>query len=138
MRSARAEFASHDRTELPRHEFVLAKAVRFALARLARCGLQDQLENTLADFLHTGVSVDYVGFGIHSSDLALETKAQLTTDVMNDLATVNHISVFATGYGPEGVHLVHREGSLHDGLIVTEPLSPTAHLRLFSFSTQTF
>jgi hypothetical protein len=87
---------------------------------------------------HTGVSVDYIGFGIHSTDLTLETKAQLTTDIMTDLATVNHISVFATGYGPDGVHLVHREGSLHDGLIVTQPLSPTAHLRLFSFSTQTF
>jgi hypothetical protein len=64
--------------------------------------------------------------------------AQLTQDLTSDLATVNHISVFATGYGPDGAHLVHYNGSDHDGAVITEPLSNPAHLRLFSFTTQTF
>lgn len=87
---------------------------------------------------HTGVSSSYVTMGVHSTDLQLEDNAQLTSDVMNDLATVNHISVYATGYGPDGAHLVHYNGSQDDGLIITEPLSNPAHARLFSFTSQTF
>lgn len=87
---------------------------------------------------HTGVSNSYVAMGVHSGDLQLEDNAQLTSDVMNDLATVNHISVYATGYGPDGAHLVHYNGSQDDGLLVTEPLSNPAHARLFSFTTQSF
>ena len=48
------------------------------------------------------------------------------------------ISVFGTGYGPDGAHLIHRNGQGHDGLVVTEPLSTPAHVRLFSFTTQAF
>jgi hypothetical protein len=51
---------------------------------------------------------------------------------------VNHISVFGTGYGPDGAHLIHRNGQGHDGLLVTQPLSTPAHARLFSFTTQAF
>ncbi len=85
---------------------------------------------------HTGESIDYTAMGIHSTDLTLETKAQLTSDLMTDLATVNHVSIFGTGYGPDGAHLVHREGSSHDGMLVTEPRSSPAPARLFSFSDQ--
>jgi hypothetical protein len=46
--------------------------------------------------------------------------------------------VFATGYGPDGAHLVHRNGNGRDGLVVTQPLSRPAHVRMFSFSSQTF
>ena len=55
-----------------------------------------------------------------------------------DLATVNHISIYTTTYGSDGAHLVHRNGSGHDGAVVTEPLSPTSHVRLLSFSDQSF
>ena len=87
---------------------------------------------------HPGAQEDYVTLGVHSTDLPLETAAQIANDLAADFATANHISIFATGYGPDGVHLVHRNGSSHDGLIVTKPLSSAAHARMFSFTTQTF
>jgi hypothetical protein len=87
---------------------------------------------------HTGVLEDYVSLGVHSTDIPLGTRAQNTAEIMNELATVNHISVFGTGYGPEGAHLIHRNGQGHDGLVVTQPLSTPAHVRLFSFTTQAF
>ena len=91
-----------------------------------------------AEGWHTGVVDDYVALGVHSTDLPLESAAQLTTDLDTDLATANHISVFATGYGPDGGHLIHRNGGGHDGLIVTRPLSHPARARLFSFTSLTF
>jgi hypothetical protein len=87
---------------------------------------------------HTGVLEDYVSLGVHSTDIPLGTRTQNTADIMNELATVNHISVFGTGYGPDGAHLIHRNGQGHDGLVVTQPLSTPAHVRLFSFTTQAF
>ena len=87
---------------------------------------------------HPGVSLDYVGLGVHNSDLALEPSSALASELATDLASANHISVFATGYGPDGAHLVHRVGAARDGMIVTKPLASTAHLRLFSFTSQGF
>src|SRR5438874_13635927 len=49
---------SHHRADLPRHEFVLAVAVLFALARLARCGREHKAEDALAHFLDAGPAVD--------------------------------------------------------------------------------
>ena len=87
---------------------------------------------------HTGVDEDYVSLGIHSTDLPNEPHTQIASEITADLATVNHISIFGTGYGPDGAHLVHRNGSGHDGFVVSEPLSTPSHARLFSFSSQTF
>jgi len=92
---------------------------------------------------HTDATVDYVALGVHADGLALQTQTQTVAALMSDLATANHISVYATGYSPtpSGAHLVHRHTSGAagtDGLVVTRPLSPAAHVRLFSFSTQTF
>ncbi len=87
---------------------------------------------------HTGALADYVSMGLHAADLPLATKAELTSTLMTDLATANHISVYATSYGPDGAHLVHRNGGGHDGVIATEPLSSPAHLRMFSFTNQAF
>jgi hypothetical protein len=93
-----------------------------------------------AEGWHTGATIldDYVSDGVHSSALANEPRTQLASDLMTDLASANHISVFATGYGPDGVHLVHRNGGGHDGLVITQPLSTPAHLRMFRFTNQTF
>lgn len=92
-----------------------------------------------AEGWHTLESLDYpTTLDVHSADLTLETPQQLASEITSDLATVNHISIFSTGYGPDGSHLVHREGSSHDGMLVTEPLSATTHQRLFSFSDQSF
>lgn len=87
---------------------------------------------------HTGLSIDYLPLGVHAADLALETRAQLVSELTAELANVNHISVYAVGYGPEGVHLVHRNGNGRDGLVITQPLSTPAQARLFSFSAQSF
>ena len=87
---------------------------------------------------HPGVLEDYVSLGLHSADLTLETRDQLAAELTADLATVNHISIFGTGYGPDGAHLIHRNGQVHDGLIVTNPLSTPAHVRMFSFTDQAF
>ena len=92
-----------------------------------------------AEGFHTGVTIDYpTTFGVHSSNLPLQTKAQIVSAFQTDLATVNHISIYTTTYGSDGAHLVHRNGSGHDGAVVTEPLSPTSHVRLLSFSDQSF
>jgi hypothetical protein len=87
---------------------------------------------------HTGVLEDYVSLGVHSTELTLGTRTEIADALMTDLATVNHISVFGTAYGPDGAHLIHRNGQGHDGLLVTQPLSVPAHVRLFSFTTQAF
>ena len=89
---------------------------------------------------HTGALVleDYVSLGVHSTDIPLGTHTQNIADVMADLTNANHISIYGIGYGPDGAHLIHRNGGGHDGLLVTEPLSVPAHARLFSFSTLSF
>jgi len=87
---------------------------------------------------HPGVLEDYVSLGVHSTDMTLQSRSQIASDLTSDLATVNHISVFGTGYGPDGAHLVHRNGQGHDGLVVTNPLSSPAHVRMFSFTNQAF
>lgn len=84
------------------------------------------------------VFVDYGGLGIHSTTIPLSTPAALVGAITSDLATANHVSIYATGYGPEGADLVHWNGGGRDGLIVSEPLSATAHMRAFSFTAQTF
>jgi hypothetical protein len=88
---------------------------------------------------HAGIPTDYVSlFAIHSTDLPLQTRAALAATMTTELASVNHISVYTTPYGPDGAHLVHRNGQGHDGMIVMQPLSTPQHARLFSFTDQTF
>lgn len=91
-----------------------------------------------AEGWHDGLVDDYVSLGVHSTDMPLDSKAEIVSALTTDLATANHISVYATTYGSDGAHLVHRDTGGHDGLVVTEPLSNPPHLRLFSFSSQTF
>ena len=88
--------------------------------------------------IHPSIPTDYPSLGVHSTDLALQTHQQMTSILTSDLATANHISVYATPYGPDGAHLVHRNSGGRDGMIVTEPLSTPSHARLLSFSSQTF
>lgn len=87
---------------------------------------------------HPGVLEDYVSLGVHSTDLPLEPRSQIASEVTADLANVNHISIFGTGYGPDGAHLIHRNGGGHDGMIVMTPLSSPSHVRMFSFTSQAF
>jgi hypothetical protein len=88
---------------------------------------------------HSNASLDYVrDLGLHSGDFTAENQTQTDQDVEAVLASANHISIFATPYNHSGVHLVHRQGQGHDGAVITDPLSPTAHLLAFHFSDQRF
>jgi hypothetical protein len=84
------------------------------------------------------VSVEYTGLDLHADTIPLPGTAALAEAMMAELVNANHISVYATGYGPNGAHLVHRNGGGRDGLIVTHPLAASAHARAFSFSNQEF
>ncbi len=79
---------------------------------------------------------DYVALGLHSPDFTPMPEAQLTAALATELATANHVSVFMTGYGPDGGHLVHRNRGA-DGAIVLRPLG-AARALMFRFSTNTF
>jgi len=95
-----------------------------------------------ADGFHPGgadIFVNYAGLGIHADTIPLSTPTALATAITADMATVNHISIYGTTYtSGDGTHLIHFNGSGKDGLIVTKPLSPTAHMRAFSFDDQQF
>jgi hypothetical protein len=104
-------------------------------------GLEAQLPHAMvagpwSEGWHTmGDGLDYpTALGIHSTAFAT-TSAQA---LMAALANVNHISVFATGYGPTGVHLVHRKGNGNDGAIVAHPTSATPYFFVFRFAADAF
>lgn len=85
---------------------------------------------------HANDALDYAALGLHSGDFAMPSSpSALAQQIENDVATANHISVFATGYGPGGAHLVHRNGGGRDGAIVIHPLSAPARLLMFTFTT---
>jgi len=95
--------------------------------------------HTTGDGTSGDVFVDYPGLGLHADTIPLSTTAALVSAMTSDLATVNHISLYATSYTTaDGAHLIHYNGVGHDGMIVTKPLSPTAHMRAFSFDGQAF
>ncbi len=89
---------------------------------------------------HTGAAddLDYVSLGFHDTDFTAIPEDTLAQMLSTELADVNHISVFMTGYGPTGGHDVHRQGSGEDGAIVIRPLSALPHILLFHFATQSF
>jgi hypothetical protein len=91
-----------------------------------------------AEGWHTGVNSDYTTLGLHSTDLPFQTKQQVVNDLTADFTTTNHISVYMVTYGGDGGHLVHRNGNGRDGMIVTEPLSSPAKLRVLSFTNVVF
>ena len=87
----------------------------------------------------TGEKLDYPSMlSLHSTAFAAPTIAELTTTLEAELAAVNHISVFATGYGVDGAHLVHRNGASNDGALVLHPIGAQPHYLLFNFTGQTF
>lgn len=88
---------------------------------------------------HTDATLDYTkDLGLHSATFATTTPAGVEQMLDAELAQVNHISVFATGYGPDGAHQIHRRTFSHDGALVLNPLSANAHALLFCFSNQGF
>lgn len=85
---------------------------------------------------HTSDGLDYTQLGLDASSFTAPSPDSGTA-LQDFLASANHISVFATGYGPTGVHDVHRHGG-NDGAIVVEPLSPTPRVMFFRFTTDRF
>jgi hypothetical protein len=84
---------------------------------------------------HNPGSLDYVALGLHSASFTQATNEQT---IENELANVNHISIFCTDYTDNtGCHDVHRRNGGNDGAIVTHPLASQAHLILFDFTTST-
>ncbi len=104
-------------------------------------GLEAELSHPMVDGAwsegwHTNADgLDYPNaLGIHSAAFATTN----ATTLIASLANVNHISVFATGYGPTGIHLVHRKGGGADGAIIADPLGANPHFYVFRFATDSF
>jgi hypothetical protein len=93
-----------------------------------------------AEGWHGADDLTYTSLGIHSTEFAPEDPTTLGAKLQAELAGVNHIAVFGTGYAQgNGCHDVHYEsGNGHDGAIVLEPLSTSPHMLFFRFSTDTF
>ncbi|HTJ42814.1 MAG TPA: hypothetical protein VL463_12010 [Kofleriaceae bacterium] len=81
--------------------------------------------------------LDYPSIGVHAADFTGVPAAQLETTLNSELANANHVSIFMTPYGPDGGHLVHRNGNGNDGAIVIEPLG-RSRLLMFHFANQAF
>jgi hypothetical protein len=93
-----------------------------------------------AEGWHTSDNLDYPSIGVHSKDFTQPPSQQALTQLLEGaLANANHLSIYATGYGPTGIHDVHRRGGGgNDGAIVIDPLSSTSHVFFFCFNTDNF
>ena len=92
-----------------------------------------------AEGWHPGTRLDYVAdLGLHATDFAVTAERTLAQKVESLLSTTDAISVYATGYGPDGIHKVHRNFGGSDGALVLDPTSPTPRFVAFHFSTQNF
>jgi hypothetical protein len=89
---------------------------------------------------HTGEDglLDYPAMGVHAGDFASVPRDQLTAAIDAELADANHVSIYMTGYGPDGGHNIHRRSTFLDGAIVIRPLSAHPRLLLFHFDDQDF
>jgi hypothetical protein len=85
------------------------------------------------------IGLSYPQLGVHSTQFTSEVPATLGQKIQTELANVNHISVFGESYSTyNGCHDVHYENGTDDGALIIDPLSPTAHILFFRFSTDTF
>ena len=92
-----------------------------------------------AEGWHPDLKLDYpASLGVHDDDFTPYTINVLAQKVEGALSTANHVSIYGTGYGPDGMHKIHRDGYGRDGAIVLEPLSGDARYLLFRFASQTF
>ncbi|MEO9195153.1 MAG: hypothetical protein ABI445_16000 [Polyangia bacterium] len=88
---------------------------------------------------HSGDALDYAKLGLHSKDFTALPPSQLAKTIASELASANHLSVFATPYSDgTGAHDVHRKNGGNDGALVVRPTDGTAHMLLFHFQSQTF
>jgi hypothetical protein len=86
---------------------------------------------------HTNMRLDYVALGLHDTDFS-NPAPDAASAIESFVANANHVSIFATGYGPTGAHDVHRRNGGNDGAIIIDPLSSSPHALFFRFTTQSF
>jgi len=93
-----------------------------------------------AEAWHAGTVVnDYATLGIHSTDFTMLGIPMTAAKVEAELANANHISVYGTGYGTNGMHDTHYEGHMNDGMVVIDPQAPAvSHILFFDFTGDTF
>lgn len=85
------------------------------------------------------VGLSYPQLGLHSTQFTAEDPTTLAQKIQTELAGANHVSVFGDSYSTEnGCHDVHYENGTTDGALVINPLSASAHVLFFRFSTQSF
>ena len=85
------------------------------------------------------VGLSYPQLGLHSTQFTAEDPTTLAQKIQSELASANHVSVFGDSYTTNnGCHDVHYENGTEDGALVINPLSPSAHILFFRFSTQSF
>ena len=88
---------------------------------------------------HPNERLGYRDLGLTSGAFAAVPLSSLAQQLETELAAVNHVSIFSTGYGPTGTHDVHyRDGISLDGAIIARPMSPSARSFFFHFANQTF
>lgn len=91
-----------------------------------------------AEGWHAGYGLGYASLGVASTDFQPIVEAPLAIEIENELASVNHISIFGTGYNANGAHLIHYNGGTNDGAIVLEPQDSPSRLLMFHFASDTF
>ncbi|MFO0755578.1 MAG: hypothetical protein U0359_03765 [Byssovorax sp.] len=93
-----------------------------------------------ADGWHTGVGLDYANdLGVHAdASFTQHTMLELVQIVTDAISLGSKISVYATSSGGASAHLVHRNGSNHDGAIVIDPDGASPTMLLFHFDNQSF
>lgn len=88
---------------------------------------------------HPGIELDYLeDLDVHSSAFTPYPIGELAQQLEDALADANHVSIYGTGYGPDGLHKIHRDSSGRDGAVVLEPLSGASRFLLFHFASQSF
>ena len=89
----------------------------------------------------TGVALDYVtDFHLASTAFVAYASDALVDHVLAEVGFGDPIAVFASGYGPDGAHNIHRNSNAPriDGAVVIRPTSATPHYLFFRFSDQDF
>jgi hypothetical protein len=81
--------------------------------------------------------LDYPSIGARAAAFTLMSESMLSAALDTELATANHVSIYMTGYGPDGGHNVHRRSSGLDGAIFLRPQGQARAL-LFRFVDQSF
>lgn len=88
---------------------------------------------------HPDFKLDYaISLDVQADDFTPYTLNVLTQKVEAALSDANHVSIYGTGYGADGMHKIHRDGYGRDGAIVLDPLSGDSRYLLFRFASQTF